>query len=39
MFSRQTMGSSPERDPQAQPRHYAIPRLGELLSPERDVQA
>jgi len=34
----QNMGSSLERDPRAQPHVFTNPRLGEQLSPERDMQ-
>jgi len=32
------MGSSPARDASAQPHNYVTPRLGELLSHERDAR-
>ncbi|QCD78961.1 hypothetical protein DEO72_LG1g2598 [Vigna unguiculata] len=34
----QSMGSSPGRDPRAPPHIFTNPRLGEQLSPGRDVQ-
>jgi len=34
----QNMGSSPKRDPRAQPHSFVNPHLSELLSPKRDMQ-